>query len=167
MLYLIMKFVKYIIYFSIGFLTLQACKEEAKKAIKTEPITFKKEGELTIHKQKVDTIITTLNIEIAESEYETQTGLMYRKSMQDNQGMLFIFKDEQMHSFYMKNTEFPLDIIYIKSNLTIASFQENAEPYTEDGLPSQVPIQYVLEVNAGLIQKWSLEVGDKVVFKKL
>lgn len=162
-----MKFIKYIIYFFIGFSTLLACKEEAKKVIKTEPITFKKEGELTIHKKKVDTLITTLNIEIAESEYETQTGLMYRKGIQDNQGMLFIFKDEQMHSFYMKNTEFPLDIIFIKSDLTIASFQENAEPHNEDGLSSQVPIQYVLEVNAGLAQKWLLEVGDKIVFKKL
>lgn len=161
-----MKFIKYIIYFFIGFLTLQACKEDAKKVIKTEPITFKKEGKLTIHKQKLDTLITTLNIEIAESEYETQTGLMYRKNIQDDQGMLFIFKEEQMHSFYMKNTEFPLDIIFIKSDLTIASFQENAEPHNEDGLSSQVPIQYVLEVNAGLAQKWLLEVGDKIEYHK-
>lgn len=162
-----MKFIKYIIYFFIGFLTLQACKEEAKKVIKTEPITFKKEGELTIHKQNSDRLITTLNIEIAESEYDTQTGLMYRENIQDNQGMLFIFKEEEMHSFYMKNTEFPLDIIFIKSDFTIASFQENTEPHNEEGLSSQVPIQYVLEVNAGLAQKWVLEVGDKIVFKKL
>ena len=161
-----MKFAKYIIYFFIGFLVLQACNEAPKKAIKTAPVTFKKEGELTIHKQKVDTLITSFNIEIAESEYETQTGLMYRKGMKDDQGMLFIFKEEQMHSFYMKNTEFALDIIYIKSDLTIASFQENAEPYNENGLSSQVPIQYVLEVNAGLAQKWLLEVGDKIQYQK-
>jgi len=86
--------------------------------------------------------------------------------MADNQGMLFIFPDEQMHSFYMKNTEISLDIIFLKSDLTIASFQENTQPMNETGLSSQVPIQYVLEVNAGLAQKWLLEVGDKIEYLK-
>lgn len=157
---------KYIVFLGVLGLVFSSCKEERKTVIKTEPITFSKEGELTITKQKVDTLITTLNIEFAESEYETQTGLMYRKSMEDNQGMLFIFPDEQMHSFYMKNTEIPLDIIFLKSDLTIASFQENAQPLNETGLSSQVPIQYVLEVNAGLAEKWLLEVGDKISYQK-
>jgi uncharacterized membrane protein (UPF0127 family) len=143
-----------------------SCKEEAKKVVKTAPITFTKEGELTITKQKVDTLITKLDIEFAESEYETQTGLMYRSSMEDHQGMLFIFSDERMHSFYMKNTEIALDIIFLKADLTIASFQENAKPMNEEPLPSQVPIQYVLEVNAGLAEKWLLEVGDKITYHK-
>lgn len=158
---------KLIICFLIGSFLIVSCKEESKKVVKTEPVVFKKEGELTIIKQKVDTLITSLDIEIAESEYETQTGLMYRERMAINQGMLFIFPDERMHSFYMKNTEFPLDIIFIKADSTIASFQENAQPYNETGLSSQVPIKYVLEVNAGLSQKWLLEVGDKIDFKKL
>lgn len=143
-----------------------SCKEETKKVVKIEPISFTKEGELTITKQKVDTLITKLDIEFAESEYETQTGLMYRSSMEDHQGMLFIFSDEQIHSFYMKNTEIALDIIYLKADLTIASFQENAKPMSEAPLSSQVPIQYVLEVNAGLAEKWLLEVGDKITYNK-
>lgn len=162
-----MKFIKYFCCLFISILTFQACKEEPKSTIKTATISFTKEGELSIRKQKVDTLITTLNIEIAESDYETQTGLMYRDDMKNTEGMLFIFEDEQMHSFYMKNTKIPLDIIFIKADLTIASFQENAEPYNESGLSSQVPIQYVLEVNAGLAEKWLLEVGDKIAFKKL
>ncbi len=161
-----MKVLKYILFLSVVGAFFSSCKEESKKVIKTEPITFTKEGELTITKQKVDTLITKLDIEFAESEYETQTGLMYRKSMEDHQGMLFIFPDEQMHSFYMKNTEIPLDIIFLKSDLTIASFQENAQPLNETGLSSQVPIQYVLEVNAGLAEKWLLEVGDKIEYQK-
>lgn len=147
-------------------LALISCKRESKKIIKTEPVTFKKEGELSIFKSKKDSLLTTLDIEIAESEYETQTGLMYRQSMKDDQGMLFIFQDEAMHSFYMKNTEFPLDIIFVKADSTIASFQENAQPLTEKGLSSQVPVQFVLEVNAGLAEKWLLEVGDRVEFQK-
>lgn len=162
-----MKIIKLIICFLIGSSLIVSCKEEPRKVVKTEPVVFKKEGELTIIKQKVDTLITSLDIEIAESEYETQTGLMYRESMANDQGMLFIFPDERMHSFYMKNTEFPLDIIFIKADSTIASFQENAQPHNETGLSSQVPIKYVLEVNAGLAQKWLLEVGDKIDFKKI
>ncbi len=160
------KLLKSILLLGLTILFLNSCKNEPKKIIKTQPISFDKEGELSIRKQKVDTLIVTLEIEIAESEYETQTGLMYRDGMTDSQAMLFVFTDEKTHSFYMKNTEFPLDIIFIKKDLTIASFQENAQPFSEDLLPSQVPVKYVLEVNAGLAQKWLLEVGDKIEFKK-
>jgi uncharacterized membrane protein (UPF0127 family) len=149
----------------LGF-TLLSCKREAKNSIKTEPVVFKKEGELRIFKAEKDSLLKTLDIEIAESDYETQTGLMYRQSMKDNQGMLFVFQDVRMHSFYMKNTEFPIDIIFIKADSTIASFQENAQPLNENGLSSQVPVQFVLEVNSGLAEKWLLEVGDRVEFQK-
>lgn len=161
-----MKILKIFIVLFITGIISNSCKEEPKNVIKTEPVTFTKEGQLSIIKQKADTLITQLDIEFAQSEYETQTGLMYRKSMEEDQGMLFIFAEERMHSFYMKNTEFPLDIIYIKADSTIASFQENAQPYNEEGLSSQVPIQYVLEVNAGLAEKWLLEVGDKIEYHK-
>jgi len=147
-------------------LSLSSCKNEPKKVVKTETVVFTKEGELNIYQQKTDSLISKLDIEFAESEYETQTGLMYRQSMEDNQGMLFIFADEAMHSFYMKNTEFPLDLIFIDSELEIASFQENAQPLSEQGLSSKVPIQYVLEINAGLVEKWSLSIGDKIEFTK-
>ena len=147
-------------------LFLFACKEEAKKTIKTEEVSFTKEGTLQIFKQKTDSLIIDLNIEIAESDYETQTGLMYRKGMEQNQAMLFIFPDVALHSFYMKNTEFALDIIYIDEKLQIASFQENAEPFNQSGLSSQVPIKYVLEVNAGLAEKWLLEIGDRITYIK-
>ena len=161
-----MRIIKLLVFLFVISTALSSCKEEQKKVIKTEPITFTKEGELSITKQKVDTLIVKLDIEFAQSEYETQTGLMYRKSMNSNQGMLFIFPDEKMHSFYMKNTEIPLDIIFLKADMTIASFQENAQPMDETGLTSQVPIQYVLEVNAGLAEKWLLEVGDKITYIK-
>lgn len=143
-----------------------SCKNESKKVVKIEPITFNKEGELTIYKAKTDSILTQLNIEIADSEYETQTGLMYRDSMEENQGMLFIFPEEAMHSFYMKNTKIPLDIVFIDADLKIASIQENANPLDETGLSSQVPVQYVLELNAGLTEKWSLMAGDSIVYSK-
>ena len=91
-----------------------------------------------------------LDIEIADDEYQTQTGLMYRKSMNTNEGMLFIFKDEAPRAFYMKNTQFALDIIFINSNKKVVSIQKNAQPLNLKPLASEGEAQYVLEVNAGL-----------------
>lgn len=141
-----------------------SCNEEKSKTITTQSIDFTKEGELSIFKNATNSIRTQFNIEFAETEYETQTGLMYRKGMQKNQGMLFIFPDETMHSFYMKNTQFPLDILYITKDLKIASMTENAQPLNEGGLSSQVPVTYVLEINGGLAQSLGLSVGDSISF---
>ncbi len=161
-----MKIFKYPIYLLISLCILNSCKDEPKKVIKTEPVAFKKEGELTLYRAETDSVLAQLNIEIADNGYETETGLMYRQEMEDNQGMLFVFPDETMHSFYMKNTEFPLDLIFIKSDMSVASFQENAQPLSEASLSSKVPIQYVLEVNAGLVDEWGLEVGDSICYKQ-
>ncbi|MCP4976141.1 MAG: DUF192 domain-containing protein [Maribacter sp.] len=147
-------------------LAIFSCKEDTKRVIKTEVVKFTKEGTLTIYKAQTDSVLVDLDIEIAETDYETETGLMYRKSMDENQGMLFIFPDIRQHYFHMKNTEFGLDIVFLDENQEIASFQENTEPFNEKLLPSQVPVQYALEINAGLSEKWLLEVGDKVVFTK-
>ncbi len=156
----------YIIIFCFS-LCITSCKNEPKNIVKTKAVAFTKEGDLTIYKAQTDSIIGQFEIEIADTDYETETGLMYRKSMRKDRGMLFIFPDVAMHSFYMKNTEFPLDIIYIDENMRIASFQENAEPYNESGLSSQVPVKYVLELNAGLAQELLLEVKDSIAFTKL
>ena len=162
------KFHKFILSVIFGsFILFVSCKDDAKRVIKIEAVTFIKEGILTIYKAQADSVLVSMDIEIAETGYETETGLMYRKSMGDNQGMLFIFPDIRQHFFHMKNTEFGLDIIFLDENLKIASFQENAKPFDEKLLPSQVPVKYALEINAGLSKKWLLEVGDSVEFTKL
>ncbi|MFT7052310.1 MAG: uncharacterized membrane protein (UPF0127 family) [Psychroserpens sp.] len=146
-------------------LQLWSCKEEQKYSeVKQVEVTFKKEGELQLKKAITDSLLTSLDIEIADDEYSTQTGLMYRSSMDNNQGMLFIFPDTNNRSFYMKNTQIPLDIIFISENKTIVSIQKNAEPMNETSLPSEAPAKYVLEVNAGLSDTWSLEKGDIIEF---
>ncbi len=151
---------------TVTLMTVASCKEEA-KTVKQKKVTFKKEGELHLIKASNDSVIQILDIEIADNEFETQTGLMYRDSMKENRGMLFVFPDSRPRSFYMKNTRFPLDIIYLDDNNTIVSFQENAQPLNENSLPSNAPAKYVLEVNAGLVKKWQLEVGDKMNYTKL
>lgn len=144
-------------------LSIVACKDN-NKAIKQTKVTFEKEGELSIHKIKTDSTTINLDIEIADTDFDIQTGLMYRDSMKNNQGMLFVFDDERPRSFYMKNTKIPLDLIFIKANKTIVSFQKNAQPFDETSLPSNAPAKYVLEINAGLADSWNLKVGDSLSF---
>lgn len=150
---------------SVSCLQFQSCKEE-QKTIKPLIIEFKKDAELVL-KTANDSIIKNLDIEIADDEYKTQTGLMYREEMDQLQGMLFVFPDEDLRSFYMKNTNIPLDIIYINADKKIVSFQKNAQPNNETSLPSNVPAKYVLEINAGLADEWQLEVGDKIEYSKV
>ncbi|WNH11388.1 DUF192 domain-containing protein [Thalassobellus suaedae] len=139
------------------FILFTSCKDD-KKVVKQTVITFKKEGELTIIKS--DSTKVNLDIEIADTDFDIQTGLMYRDSMKKNQGMLFIFNDFKERFFYMKNTHIPLDLIYIDDAYKIVSFQKNAKPFDESSLPSNTPAKYVLEINAGLIDAWALSVGD-------
>ena len=148
-------------------LTALNCKKEGASAKESKVVvSFKKEGILNIKKADSDSIIETLVIEIADNDYEIQTGLMYRTNLQTNQGMLFIFPDSDYRSFYMKNTKIPLDIIYINEAQRIISFQKNAKPFDETSLPSAAPAKYVLEINAGLSDEWQLEVGDTIEFSK-
>ncbi|HLW32293.1 MAG TPA: DUF192 domain-containing protein [Aequorivita sp.] len=149
-------------------LSFYNCKDAANSESKsiTKEITFTKEGELKLLKAETDSVIVQLDIEIADNDYKVQTGLMYRRSMEPQQGMLFIFKDSQPRSFYMKNTEIPLDIIYFNSQKELVSIQKNARPNDLTSLPSEAPAQYVLEVNAGLSETWDLQKGDKFEFTK-
>jgi len=142
------------------------CKDDKSSIKETQVVVeFKKEGTLSIKKANTDSIVKTLDIEIAESDYEIQTGLMYRTQMEAHQGMLFIFPDAQLRSFYMKNTKIPLDIIYIDAEKTIVSVQKNAQPFNEASLPSGAAAKYVLEIYGGLFDDWQLEVGDSIDFK--
>lgn len=148
-------------------LSFNSCNEDKKeKVIETAPISFKKEGELYLLKPSGDTI-EKLDIEIADSDYEHQTGLMYRDGMEDSQAMLFIYDSERERNYYMKNTYFSLDIIFYAADSSLVSIQKNAIPRDENSLPSEGPAKYVLEVNAGLSDKWSLEKGDTFTFERI
>jgi len=156
-----MKTFKIALLLALFSLAIVACKSEP-KTIELPEITFTKEGELTLLKSTTDTIITKIDIEIAKTPFEIETGLMYRASMKDDQGMLFVFNEIRERNFYMKNTRFPLDLIFLDHNKKVVSFQENAQPFNEASLPSNALAQFVLEVNAGLAEEWLLEVGDKM-----
>ncbi len=157
-------------YFLVILVLISALNCTEDKRTKTEVqviVNFKKEGVLSIKKADSDSIIKTLDIEIADNDYETQTGLMYRTKLGTNHGMLFIFPDEDFRSFYMKNTKIPLDIIYIDEAKIIVSIQKNTKPFDETSLPSDAPAKYVLEVNGGLSDEWQLEVGDRIDYEEM
>ena len=152
--------------FSSLLLLILGCKEEPKSVVAPINIEFKKEGTLQLFKSGTDSIISTFDIELAEDEYETQTGLMHRGSMQNNQAMLFIFPNVQMRSFYMKNTLISLDIIYLDESKKVVSIQKNAKPMDESSLPSNAPAKYVLEINGGLSNQLNITEGDSISFSK-
>lgn len=154
-------------YIILGFATglVLSCADDAKNSsIETPEISFQKEGDLYL--LKAGDTIKKIAIEFAETDYEQQTGLMYRKSLEEDQGMLFLYPSEAIRSFYMKNTYIPLDIIFYNKDSAVVSFQENAKPLDETSLPSEAPAQFILELNAGKVKQWNIEVGDKITFKK-
>ena len=122
---------------------------------------FKKEGELTIT-DSISNPIIKIDIEIADNDYERQLGLMNRQSMEEMQGMLFIFPEERYQSFWMMNTLFSLDILFINSQKEIVTIHKNTIPLSEQSYPSSEPAIYVLEVNAGFCERHNVKLGDKV-----
>ncbi|PHS08240.1 MAG: hypothetical protein COA88_07085 [Kordia sp.] len=152
--------------FFISVLTLLSCKKEKKQEVIPTEIGFKYEGNLQLL-DSINTVIKKIKIEIADNDFERQTGLMYRKQMDNNKGMLFIFDKSEIKSFYMKNTYIPLDIIYIDANNTIINIVKNAEPLNETSLFSDAPAKYVLEINAGLSDIWGIKKGYKINYSKL
>ena len=131
--------------------------------ITPQDIDFTRDGELSIFKN--DSLIQTIEVEFAKNDEERALGLMYRSSMDEHQGMWFIFPEEAPRSFYMRNTEISLDIIYLDKDKKVVSIAKNARPYDETSLPSEKPAMYVLEINGGLADKWGIDKGDRVEVK--
>ncbi|WP_299209887.1 DUF192 domain-containing protein [uncultured Dokdonia sp.] len=161
-----MKIVLKIVLALLISMSVYSCKEtKEEKTITPTDFAFTKEGTLTLTKAD-GTLIKKIAIEFAEDDYERETGLMHRSSMEVLQGMLFILEEERVQNFHMKNTLIPLDLIFIDANKKVVSFAENAKPMDLSLLPSQVPAKYVLEINGGLAEEWVIEIGDAVEWNR-
>ncbi|TPQ33767.1 hypothetical protein C2U70_18630 [Bradyrhizobium guangdongense] len=101
-------------------------------------------------------------VEMATTEEEKQTGLMYRKELADGKGMLFDFSPEQEVTMWMKNTYISLDMIFIRADGRILRIAENTEPMSTKIIPSRGLAKAVLEVPAGTAQKYGIRPGDRV-----
>ena len=124
----------------------------------------------TFSNEKIDVSIynknITFNVEVAKTIEERRTGLMYRKKLLNNEGMLFVFPREKIIQLWMKNTYIPLDVIFISENKVIVDIKKNMEKLSETIVKSKVKSRYALEFNAGLINKLNIEIGDKVLFNE-
>jgi uncharacterized protein len=106
--------------------------------------------------------VQVFSVEMATTEQEKETGLMYRKELADGKGMLFDFTPEQEVSMWMKNTYVSLDMIFIGSDGTILRIAENTDPLSTKIIPSRGLAKGVLEVVAGTAKKYGIEPGDRV-----
>jgi uncharacterized membrane protein (UPF0127 family) len=106
--------------------------------------------------------VQVFSVEVATTEEEKQTGLMYRKELADGKGMLFDFNPEQEVSMWMKNTYVSLDMIFIRADGRILRIAENTEPLSTKIISSKGPARAVLEVVAGTAQKYGIRPGDRV-----
>lgn len=106
--------------------------------------------------------VQVFSVEMATTEEEKTTGLMYRKELPDGKGMLFDFSPEQQISMWMKNTYISLDMIFIRADGRILRIAENTEPLSTKIISSGGLAKGVLEVIAGTAQKYGIQPGDRV-----
>lgn len=106
-------------------------------------------------------------VEVARTAEERRVGLMYRQHLPPDAGMLFLFEADEIHSFWMKNTLIPLDMIFIRADLTVAGTVENAEPRTLTGRTIGKVSRHVLEVNGGWARAHGVVEGTKLRFDQI
>ena len=106
--------------------------------------------------------MTAVDAEVVTTRPRIEQGLMYRRHLPPDAGMLFAMDTEADHGFYMRNTPLPLDIIYIGRDMTVAGVIANAEPFTEARRRVGRPSIYVLEVNGGWAAEHHVKPGARV-----
>lgn len=100
---------------------------------------------------------------VAESETQKLRGLMFVRELPQERGMLFVYADTAMHSMWMKNTYIPLDILFIREDGTVSSVARHTEPLSLRSISSIEPVRYVLELNAGVTERLSIDPGSKLI----
>lgn len=105
-----------------------------------------------------------IRVEIADAAAERERGLMYRESLPEDQGMLFVYASEQVRSFWMRNTLIPLDIAFIDSDGVIVDIQRMEQTQSEELTTSRYPAMYALEMNLGWFETNGVAVGDRLEF---
>jgi uncharacterized protein len=117
------------------------------------------ENELTLHTAEGD---YRFNVEVVDTPESRAQGLMFRTELADDAGMLFDFKEEREVSFWMQNTLIPLDMIFVGTDGVVDTIHVNARPQDPTSIPSNVPVQFVLEIPGGRSVEIGLKPGDKM-----
>ncbi len=109
----------------------------------------------------------TYSVEIADTNTERQRGLSLHTPLLENQGMLFVFNQDDFHGFWMKDMLFPIDILWIDSNLKVVHIEKHVSPETFPKVfyPTSKS-RYVLEISSGQVDKSNIKIGELVKFLK-
>lgn len=122
-------------------------------------------GSTTVYFPESDAVI---QVEVADTPGQREKGLMYRKKLSINKGMLFVFLEEEYREFWMKNTLIPLDMIFVDEKGRIINIEEaypepNASTRNLKTYRSEEPAKYVIETNSTFTERRDIEEGDRVV----
>jgi len=126
---------------------------------------FERKGQVEI--ATTDGKLQKFNVEFARSEAEKATGLMFRERLADDEGMLFMWNTSSLRQFWMKNTLINLDILFIDSDYRVVHIEESAQKGSLRIISSLLPVQYVLEINAGQSQLRKITPGALLSAKNL
>ncbi len=125
---------------------------------------FADDGRLTIATAGGDHVF---NVEVVDTPESRAKGLMFRTSLAPDSGMLFDFKETRPVSFWMQNTLIPLDMLFIRKDGTIANIHVNARPLDPASIPSDGPVQFVLELAGGRTVELGIQAGDTVLHDRV
>ena len=125
---------------------------------------FADDGRLTIAKAQGDYVF---NVEVVDTPESRAQGLMFRTSLAPDAGMLFDFKESRQVSFWMQNTMIPLDMLFIRHDGTIANIHVNAKPLDPTSIPSDGPVEFVLEIAGGRSVELGIKAGDTVLHDRV
>ena len=106
----------------------------------------------------------TVAVEVADNESQREVGLMYRKHLDDDAGMIFVFEGAEHRNFWMHNTVIPLDMVFADGSGRVIGIVANAEPFSDKLLGVDGDSEYVLEVNGGFCAKNGIKAGDRFDF---
>jgi len=106
-------------------------------------------------------------VELAKNDADRAKGLMYRRELAPNTGMLFVFEGPEIRRFWMRNTYLPLDMIFLNERKIVVGIEENTVPLDETSRGPDQPAQYVVEVLAGEARRHGLTVGSRAEFLQL
>ena len=121
----------------------------------SEPIQTLPEKGLSIQNKEIV-------VEVADEPHERRLGLMYRKKLSEDKGMLFVYDKEKMRSFWMKNTYIPLTIAFLNKEGLILHIAD-MEPLNLKSVSSKYPVQFALEMNRDWFTKNKIVTGDKII----
>lgn len=133
-------------------------------AVSLPTLAFADDSQLVIHSKNGDHAFT---VEVVDTAETRARGLMYRQELGPDAGMLFDFLEERSVSFWMRNTFIPLDMLFIASDGTIRNIHINARPHDPTSIPSDGPVQFVLEIPGGRSKELGILAGDKVTHDRI